>query len=222
MSLPAASVPAKLSLMFSLCLTLAASFGVLARGGNLVLAPTSSVSGQSQGVWSLRWWQWASLFPSETSPISDRTGERCGAGQSGSVWFLAGAFGSALVQRHCIVPIGKYLFFPLINYVVFPDRDSPLTCEQATENAREITDSPTVLVAEIDGIKIPDLARYRQTTPGCFDLAARSDMRIAIPRSAANGYYLMLPPLAPGHHTLRFGGELPTLRQAISYDLFVE
>jgi hypothetical protein len=195
---------------------------VLADATDFVLAPTSSVSGHSQGEWSRRWWQWASSFPSETSPIADRTGERCGAGQSGPVWFLAGAFGSALVQRLCIVPRGKYLFFPLINYVVFPYRDSPLTCAQATENAKEMTDSPTVLVAEIDGIKIPDLARYRQSTRGCFDLAARSDSRIAIPRSAANGYYLMLPPLAPGHHSLRFGGELPTLRQAISYELLVK
>jgi len=86
----------------------------------------------------------------------------------------------------------------------------------------EMTDSPTVLAAEIDGVKIPDLDRHRQPTPGCFDLAARSDVRILISPSAANGYYLMLSPLAPGHHSLRFGGALPTLRQAISYELLVE
>jgi hypothetical protein len=213
---------AKVSLLFPLWLILTASSYAVADSTHLVLAPNSSVSGQTQEEWSRRWWQWASSFPSETSPISDRTGERCGAGQSGPVWFLAGAFGSALVQRHCTVPKGKYLFFPLINYVVFPDRDSPLTCEQATENAKEMTDSPAVLVGEIDGIKIPDLVGYRQTTRGCFDLAARSDVRIAISRSAANGYYLMLYPMSPGHHSLRFGGELPTLRQAISYELLIK
>jgi len=198
------------------------SANLFAGGADVVLPPTLSVSGQSQAAWSQRWWQWASSFPSETSPIADRTGERCSAGQSGPVWFLAGAFGSALVQRRCKVPRGKYLFFPLINYVVFPHRDSTPTCAQATEAAREMTDSPTVLVGEIDGEKIPDLENYRHATPGCFDLAAKADIGISIGRSAANGYYLMLSPLEPGHHSLRFGGELPTLRQAISYELVVE
>jgi hypothetical protein len=210
------------TLLFSLNPILTTSTGALASVADGVLAPTSLVSDQSQAEWSRNWWEWATSFPSATSPIADRTGERCGAGQSGPVWFLAGAFGSALVQRRCNVPSGKYLFFPLINSVVFPNRDSPVTCEQATEIARERTDSPSMLVAEIDGEKIPDLAKYRQATLGCFDLAAKSDVKIRIFPSAANGYYLMLSPLKPGHHSLRFGGELPTNRQAISYELVVE
>jgi len=212
----------KPSLLFSLSVILTASSSALGEVADVVVAPTVSVLGQSQREWSRRWWEWASSFPSATSPIADRSGERCGAGQSGEVWFLAGAFGSSLVQRQCKVPRDKYLFFPLINYVVFPNRDSPLTCEQATEKAREITDSPTVLVAEIDGTTIPNLAGHRQATLDCFDLAAKSDVRITIAPSAANGYYLMLSPLTLGHHSLRFGGELPSLRQAISYELVVE
>ncbi len=211
----------KASLLFLQSLVLVAS-STLADSANIVLVPTASVSGQSQGEWSQRWWQWASGFPDETSPVADRTGDRCEAGQSGPVWFLAGAFRSALVERHCTVPKGKYLFFPLINYAVYPPRDTPLTCERATEIAKEYTDSPSVLVAVVDGGKIPNLIRYRQISPGCFDLAARSNVGVAISPSAANGYYLMLRPLTPGHHSLRFGGELPDLRQAISYELFVE
>ena len=208
--------------LHSLALIIVASASAFADDANVVLPPTRSVSGQSQSEWSQRWWQWAASFPSATSPVADRTGKHCAAGQSGPVWFLAGAFGSALVERHCKVPRGKYLFFPLINYVVFPHRDSPLTCEQATRTARDMTDSPAVLVGEIDGHKIPNLEKYRQATPGCFDLAVQADIRISVGRSAANGYYLMLSPLKAGRHTLRFGGELPTLRQAISYELVVE
>lgn len=38
--------------------------------------------------------------------------------QSSEVWFLAGTYGTPRTIRTCRVPRDKYLFFPLINYVV--------------------------------------------------------------------------------------------------------
>lgn len=210
------------SFRFAACLLLAASSTVMAGGDDFLLAPTASVAGRSQSEWSRDWWEWATSFPAASSPIADRTGERCGAGQSGPVWFLAGAFGSALVQRTCIVPPGKHLFFPMVNYVVFPNGNRTFTCEQATALAKKMTDDPEILVAAIDGARISDLERHRQATRECFDLAARSGAPMPIAPAAANGYYLMLSPLPPGRHTLRFGGDLTSIRQAISYDLVVE
>jgi len=204
------------------CLALITSGGVVAQTVEVVLSPTTPVSGRSQGEWSEKWWIWASSFPSDSSPISDRTGARCGAGQTGPVWFLAGAFGSALVERRCTIPRGAYLFFPLVNYVVTPDGTHPLTCDAATREARRVTESRTVLVAVVDDRKVADLAKYRQVSPDCFDLAAGAKVGVSVFPSAANGYFLMLSPLAPGRHSLRFGGELPTLRQAIRYELTVE
>jgi hypothetical protein len=195
---------------------------VLADSPRGVVPPTVIVAGQSQGLWSQRWWEWASSFSYETSPIADRTGARCGAGQSGAVWFLAGTYGSNLVQRKCTVPKGKYLFFPLINYVVTPKPGRHPTCFDVTTEAQLFTDNPSVLVAEIDGIRIPNLETYRQVSPGCFDLAVNTSLGISVSPAAANGYFLMLPPLMPGLHSLHFGGELSTLKQAISYEITVK
>ncbi len=32
-------------------------------------------------------------------------------------WFLAGTFGGSPVERTCTMPAGRWLFFPLVNYV---------------------------------------------------------------------------------------------------------
>ena len=40
--------------------------------------------------------------------------------------------------------------------------------------------------------------------------------------TASNGYYLLLKPLPKGTHKLRFGAELPSLRQGLEYTLIVE
>lgn len=210
-----------LCLLASLCLLAAPGSSGPALAADVVVAPDRAVAGQTQAEWSRRWWVWASSFPAESSPIADRSGARCGAGQSAPVWFLAGAFGSALVERTCTVPGGTYLFFPLVNYVVFPPPESALTCAAASDQARRMTDSPSVLVAELDGHRIDGLALHRQATPACFNLAERADVRTVVYPSAANGYYLMLSPLAPGRHTLRFGGHVGALRQAIRYELDV-
>ena len=202
----------------ALCLCLSAN----AIAESRIVLPALDVAGVSQAEWSKRWWQWAAAFPHEESPVSDRTGARCAAGQHGPVWFLAGAFGSAMVHRRCTVPKGKYIFFPLVNYIVHPTQEMKITCASAIEAAGELIDDPEILVAELDGVAFTDLVGHRQKSPGCFDLAAVAAGNFQIYPSASDGYYLMLKPLKPGKHTLHFGGQLPNAKQAISYILLVE
>lgn len=206
--------------VFAFCL--AACVSSFAAPGPLVVAPDQSVEGQSQGVWSERWWQWASSFDYGDSPVADVTGERCGAGQSGKVWFLAGTYESHPIERTCTIPVGTYLFFPLVNYMVAPTRcDGCLTCEMAIATAKRITDEPMGLFTEIDGKAMTDLASHRQISPACFDLAGRVPGAPKIFPTASNGYWLMLKPFEKGAHTLRIGGSLPSIRQEIVYKLTV-
>jgi hypothetical protein len=188
----------------------------------VVVPPKVAVASISQGAWSAKWWQWAASFLHEESPVADLTGQYCGNGQEGPVWFLAGTYESRLVTRHCTVPRDKYLFFPLINYVVAPPEGGSVGCKETALTAKGQTDDPLMLVAEIDGTKVPGLRQYRQASPRCFNLASRARSDVSIGATAANGYYLMLYPLAPGVHTLRFGGRLSALTQAVSYELTVE
>jgi hypothetical protein len=192
----------------------------LAQAGNAV-PPHVLVEGRSQAEWSQRWWQWAGSFDDQDSPVADTTGEKCRSGQSGKVWFLAGTYEARRTTRTCTIPRDTYLFFPLINYVVTPGEAST-SCGSVTADARQATEDISGLVLEVDGQRVADLKRYRQASPGCFDMGALMLPRARIYPSAANGYYAMLAPLPPGRHVLNFGGVLPGFAQAVTYTLIVK
>ena len=188
----------------------------------LLVPPGESVGGTSQSEWSRLWWQWAASFEHSQSPVADLTGELCAGKQSGTVWFLAGTYGTARTVRTCTVPRGKYLFFPLINYVVRPSANGAPNCLAVMSSAARMTDQVFSLLLDVDGIRHTDLAQHRQATRGCFDLGALAEPKVRIFPAAANGYYVMLRPLPPGRHTLNFGGALPSMLQAVTYTLVVE
>jgi hypothetical protein len=209
-------------LALSICAAMSLSV-CLAQSGSVV-PPNETVQGQSQAEWSRAWWQWAGSFERSESPVADKTGEICGAKQEGPVWFLAGTYGTKRTIRTCTVPRNKYLFFPLINYVYMPSPDEgcQCTCDMVKGWAKEATDSPAMLVLEVDGKRVEHMETYRQATKQCFDMGARTPEKYSVFPSAANGYYVMLRPLAPGRHTLNFGGMLPRMSQAVTYTLIVQ
>ena len=53
-----------------------------------VLPPDASVGGQNLSQWHAQFWQWTFSLPSSVDPLTDETGERCGFGQHGPVFFL--------------------------------------------------------------------------------------------------------------------------------------
>lgn len=187
-----------------------------------IVPPQQRVDGLTQAEWSRAWWQWAGSFRRDQSPIADRTGELCDQKQKGNVWFLAGTYGTQRTVRTCTVPSGKYLFFPLINYVVMPNLARTASCESVTGTAAAMTNDPTTLILEIDGSRVAGLPSHRQATNGCFDMGALAEPPAQVFPSAANGYYVMLKPLKPGTHTLNFGGALPSMLQAVTYTLHVK
>jgi len=191
----------------------------------ITVPPAETVANMSQAEWSKAWWQWAGSFEASDSPIADRTGVHCHLKQQGPVWFLAGTYGTARTARRCTIPRDKYVFFPLINYVVMPtsvQASCSSCCASFAATAKSITDHPSHLVLDLDGHRIESLARYRQATTECFDMAALADQRYRVFPSTANGYYVMLRPLTPGKHVLNFGGVLPRMSQAVTYTLIVE
>ena len=206
------------------CLMAAAPAVAAASADTNTFAVDENVAGQSQADLTVKWWQWAASFNYAESPVADTTGERCGAGQQGEVWFLAGTYASSVTRRTCRVPAGKPLFFPVANYMVMPLNCSHcLTCEAAARQARRITDDPMGLFVELDGSALHDVERHRVASPSCFNLAARAgDRAPKIEPTASDGYWLALRPLSKGQHTLRFGGSLPSLRQELVYTLIVE
>lgn len=187
------------------------------------------VFGRSFNAWSAEWWQDFLSISSSVNPMLDTNGGKCVVGQRGPVWFLAGTFGtlSGPITRHCSIPEGKALFFPVLNAVWF---NTPNVCGQGPENlsvanlrtlAAGDVAKATTLSAKVDGQAIPDLNidnlnfRVKSTIfdialpqnnvfdPICAN-AGLGDVPGGIySPSVADGVYVMLKPLSVGSHTVR-------------------
>lgn len=174
------------------------------------VSPENIVAGRSASELSAEWWKWAMSAPAEANPVRDTTGEHCAVGQRGGVWFLAGGFGSSRITRKCVIPAGRYIFFPVVNMAYWPPSDdSGLTCQQMKAAAALNNDTALELFASVDGVEIPDVERYRVRTETCFDIYERlrgpEGAHKSFP-SASDGYWLLLPPLPKGPHAIKFGG----------------
>ena len=181
-----------------------------------VFPPSSTPFGMFYGEWAAEWWQWNLTIPASENPIPDMTGEKCAVGQRGPVWFLVGAGLSGIVTRHCSVPEGTALFFPIINLFTASDPPPlPPTGLGALRNfAKAFIDDVTDLLVEVDGVSIRNLDLFRFTSP-VFVLTVLPDNTFqATPGpyfpTVDEGFYVMLKPLPVGEHTLRIHGAAPS------------
>jgi hypothetical protein len=183
--------------------------------------------GKTYGEWAAKWWQWAfkSHFAQFTTGRVD-----CSAGQSGPVWFLAGSFGESDV-RTCRdpIPYGKTLLFPLVNYGFWnPDPSCPqarnfnCTVEQKRANANGFFsdqipgnfngDTPSYacqLSATVDDAPVQNRGYgIVRTQSPVFPLEGTdaNGNPVSDPKTIDDGYYVAIPPLGRGVHTIHFTG----------------
>lgn len=198
------------------------------------LDPGFKLEGHSTAELSAAWWKWAMASPDESNPVQDTSGAHCDVDQQGSVWFLAGGFGSSKIKRSCAIPVGKYIFFPIINMAYWQPREvgNRYTCENAKALAAVNNDNALELFVELDGVAVENPKRFRARTKQCFDIFERVPKNLnsynAYP-SASDGYWLLLRPLQKGKHTIKFGGRYPSpdtayghMVQDIEYEIFVK
>src|SRR4051794_7034156 len=145
-----------------------------------VVAPGSTYAGSTYAQLSAAWWQWSIAQPAAHHPLSGAIDDhgtadplaRCDQGQSGPVWFLGGVVnGGSTVTRDCTVPRGTALHFPVGNGECSDLEEAPFFGATASERracAIDFIDTyldKGSLRASVDGIAVPDLARYRVTSP---------------------------------------------------------
>ena len=167
--------------------------------------PQARVAGKSAAEWSAAWWQWAFMQPEGRRAYDDPVGVMCEQGQKGSVWFLAGTSGKDVAKRRCRVPKGKYLFFPVINMLMFSPRGRHLACADVQAGASANNDHLQYAIVKLDGVAVADVARFRAHSEQCFDVFARApyiDDSSAYAPAASDGYWLMIEPPAPGRHRI--------------------
>ena len=197
-------------------------------GGSATAAPSSPVvippGGGIYGDLSAAWWKYVLEQPNETNPLLDPTGAGCRTGQSGRVFFLVGTAGTGQTTRNeCIVPLGKQVYFPLVNVFDVHTPGDGLDTPALVWHDLQVTLGFRVdsLFATIDGKPVTNLDPTTSPYRGCagpsagcapaffLDLASSNLFTLPAGRyepAVADGYYLLLPPLTPGPHTITFGG----------------
>jgi hypothetical protein len=152
--------------------------------------------------WAVEWLNWAfkaSMAEGfEKNPQMDSTGENCGVAQSGEVWFLTDApgIGGQTVNRTCVIPQGKFIFFP-IHYWQEIDR-SGMDCKQLQQSAAAQVEASSSLSLEmsvqLNGVTLQNVEQYRVTPDSCIEVLGRN--------SALDGYWILLQPLPQGTYPL--------------------
>ena len=196
----------------SVLVTLASVAVIAAPAQGAVLPSTAHPYGHTYSEWGAKWWQWAVTQPAASNPVLDSTGAYCAQGQSGPVWFLAGTFGGS-VTRDCTVPTGKGMLVPVLNlaYFAFPSDPPDQRTEAYVRSQVTAVGTPTSLFATIDGRDVTNIPNYLEKSV-LFQVTLPADNVFLLPEGflldpcADEGYYLVLTPLPPGHHTLHFGG----------------
>jgi hypothetical protein len=192
-----------------------------------VLTPNSKSYGMSYQEWSARWWQWAVSMPLDHNPLADTAD--CSTGQLGPVWFLGGSFTSATAVRNCQVPAGKSLFFPIIN-VDCSSLESPpffgATAGDRRACAKSIIDTVSGVSAEIDGVSVQDLTKYRATSPDFHFVAPNNNVLGVVGGGSgemtSDGYYLLLAPLPAGPHAIHFKGTFGVFNFTLEITYYID
>lgn len=182
------------------------------------VAATERIAGATQLQWIQRYAEWIRSFPKSESPATDPTGERCGAGQSGAMWFLAGTRELGKVERECTVPAGKSILVPIINTVAQTSANMP--CDQMQIAVKKFTEGASGLRLSVDGQARQDIEMHKLGT-GCFQL--RDGTTGGITSAVTSGYWTFLPPLVSGRHVIKFSGRFKVdgFEQDVTYVLQV-
>lgn len=199
-----------------------------------VIPPHANAFGKSYAEWSAEWWKWQLSLPATDHPALSVDGSNCGVGQSGKVWFLTGAFTTevsenefaTIVRESCSVPTGKAIFFPIVNAEcsTIEAKDFKLVLTGSTQNvgacASRFVDGDIAYVDDlsvtIDGRSLTSLEAYRVES-GVFGFnfqhpddnilgANCEEVNCDHAKAQSDGYWIMLPPLSKGMHTIRFTG----------------
>jgi hypothetical protein len=185
---------------------------------------------------AVAWTQWAFSKPTnEDSPLigSYAGTDRCDgtplSATQGKTWFLAGTFDNTVVERHCTMPVGTHLFFPVVNWIAFPFPENP---NETPENQRELAiqfmdatlnDPDLSIEVTVDGEAVKSNRIVRAISPPFFTVTLSEENAFdplvppeGVPGDeyegwTTDGLWVTLPPLPPGEHTIHFKASAPSV-----------
>lgn len=176
-----------------------------------IVPPSNRYRGHTYPQWQTRWELWVDSLPATNHPFNP--GGNVLQGQTGDVWFLTGTGSFTPEVRDITIPPGKALFFPILSVECSTVEAPPFHGDNEAElraGTKFFMDRGEDLAAEIDGVPVHNVPAYRhQSTVVSFTLP--DDNIFGVPagtsgKSVDDGVFLMLEPLAVGHHTIHFYG----------------
>lgn len=146
--------------------------------------------------------------------------------------------GSTVDHGECIVSSGTRILFPVVNFIIADCTDKqqlgkpPAICTSVLQTpalgqpfgnlrqvANDFINQVSNLQATVDGVPL-DFVRV-ESPPGGFgvrvsehnalfgELGQFGPFGMVSLHAVVDGYWVLLPPLSPGEHTLTFGGCVP-------------
>jgi hypothetical protein len=189
------------------------------------------------------WLQWALSKPIPKNPMIGeyRGGPKCNGRPVSETpgeekwWFLAGTFGPTQpgVERTCTVPAGRWLFFPVANFLFIitePTETEELGRKQADEFMDSVLTDPNLSISvTVDGKEVlrradSPLVTVRVPENNVFDLLPGVDLPGGSYDGLTDGLWATVPPLSKGKHTIHFALSAPRedFRQDNTYHLRVK
>jgi AAA15 family ATPase/GTPase len=174
--------------------------------------------------WTEKWWQWAFSIPKDNNPIVDKTGENCGKGQEGPVWYLAGTTkNSSHAKRNCVIPHQKSILFPIIVSLFSRSEKPTMTDEELVRHTAKDIDQTSFLEVKIDDFNFTDLSKFRVQSFFNLDLIEGNiwDLKSGCTMAASDGFWVFIKSLNMGNHTIHFHGVEPNFNTRLVYNITI-
>jgi hypothetical protein len=180
-----------------------------------ILQPDEPFAGLTRGEWDARWWQWAVSMPEDINPNFDASGERCGFGQSGPVFFLPGnVVGEGSAEITCVVAAGTAIYVNVVGSECSTVEAPPYfgrTEDELLACANAALDELPEYQARINGQQVADLDAYRTESP-LFTLTFAEDnifgVDAGVAQSVSASYSLIIAPPPPRQYEIATLGAL--------------
>ena len=153
--------------------------------------------------WTAVWWQ--QTMAGTTAPF-DSGSVNCAALGTKQVVFLVGSTGGT-VSRSCTISSGRALLIPLINGECSTLEGNGTTESQLAACAKAMADQ--FQISSLKAQSVANLGSFCFASP-LYNFTSSGQNAFGVPAgtspSVADGYWVMLPPLLSGTHTVSFGG----------------
>jgi hypothetical protein len=195
-----------------------------------ILPPGEPWTGVSRAEWEARSSQWWLSLPEEISPGLDTTGERCGYGQSGPVFFVPGIINNEVLDFTCVVAEGTAIYASANGTAcstVEPPPPSGWSEDALRACADEFIDGAVTEVhAHINGQGVAGLKEYRiASTLFTFNCPENNICGVepGVAQAVAAAYSFIIAPPPPGEYEIVFSSIFSDASEQIAtYTVTVE